>query len=116
MNQCTVARLSGKETGDFLYAPLTVDFPDFGEGSLTLLPLRNEEVVIRPGGYRGRMGYDKHLMALRKSGNLLADSGGDGSAYSAVHLLISRIKAPSLDYRTVHTETNLIYRESTGTL
>ena len=37
-------------------------------------------------------------------------------AYSAVHLLISRIKAPSLDYRTVHTETNLIYRESTVTL
>ena len=35
-------------------------------------------------------------------------------AYSAVHLLISRIKAPSLDYRTVHTETDLIYRESTG--
>ena len=37
-------------------------------------------------------------------------------AFSAVHLLISRIKEPSLDYRTVHTETNLIYRESTGTL
>ena len=36
-------------------------------------------------------------------------------AYSAVHLLISRIKAPSLDYRTIHTETDLIYRESTGT-
>ena len=35
-------------------------------------------------------------------------------AYSAVHLLISRIKAPSLDYRTIHTETDLIYRESTG--
>ena len=37
-------------------------------------------------------------------------------AYSAVHLLISRIKAPSLDYRTIHTETDLIYRESTGML
>lgn len=37
-------------------------------------------------------------------------------AYSAVHLLISRIKAPSLDYRTIHTETDLIYRESTGAL
>lgn len=37
-------------------------------------------------------------------------------AYSAVHLLISRIKSPSLDYRTIHTETDLIYRESTGTL
>lgn len=34
-------------------------------------------------------------------------------AYSAVQLLISRINAPSLDYRTVHTETELIYREST---
>lgn len=37
-------------------------------------------------------------------------------AYSAVHLLISRIKAPSLDYRTIHTGTDLIYRESTGAL
>lgn len=35
-------------------------------------------------------------------------------AYSAVHLLISRIKAPSLDFRTTHTETELIYRESTN--
>ena len=35
-------------------------------------------------------------------------------AYSAVHLLISRIKEPSLDYRTIHTETDLIYRDSTG--
>lgn len=34
-------------------------------------------------------------------------------AYSAVHLLISRINSPSLDFRTVHTETELIYREST---
>lgn len=34
-------------------------------------------------------------------------------AYSALHLLISRIKAPSLDYRTIHTETELIYRDST---
>lgn len=33
--------------------------------------------------------------------------------YSAVNLLISRISEPSLNYRTVHTETNLIYREST---
>ena len=37
-------------------------------------------------------------------------------AFSAVHLLISRIRQPSLDYRTIHTETNLIYRESTGNL
>ena len=34
-------------------------------------------------------------------------------AFSAVQLLMSRIKEPSLDYRTVHTETELIYREST---
>lgn len=35
------------------------------------------------------------------------------TAFSAVHLLISRIKAPSLDFRTVYTETELIYRNST---
>lgn len=35
-------------------------------------------------------------------------------AFSAVHLLISRINAPSLDFRTIHTETELIYRESTN--
>jgi LacI family transcriptional regulator len=34
-------------------------------------------------------------------------------AYSAVHLLMTRIKEPSLDFRTVHTETELIYRDST---
>lgn len=34
--------------------------------------------------------------------------------FSAVHLLISRIKEPSLNYRMIHTETSLIYRESTG--
>lgn len=34
-------------------------------------------------------------------------------AYSAVHLLMSRIKEPSLDYRTIYTETDLIYRQST---
>lgn len=33
--------------------------------------------------------------------------------FSAVHLLMSRIKNPSLNFRTIHTETNLIYREST---
>ena len=33
--------------------------------------------------------------------------------FSAVHLLLSRIKEPSLNYRTMHTETSLIYREST---
>ena len=35
-------------------------------------------------------------------------------AYEAVHLLISRIKEPSLDFRTVHTQTDLIERESTA--
>lgn len=34
--------------------------------------------------------------------------------YSAVYLLMSRIKEPSLNYRTMHTETALVYRESTG--
>lgn len=34
--------------------------------------------------------------------------------FSAVHLLISRIREPSLNFRTMHTETSLIYRESTG--
>ena len=35
-------------------------------------------------------------------------------AFSAVQLLMARIKEPSLDFRTVYTETELIYRESTG--
>lgn len=34
-------------------------------------------------------------------------------AFSAAQLLISRINEPSLDFRTIHTETELIYREST---
>ena len=34
-------------------------------------------------------------------------------AFSAVQLLMSRIKEPSLDYRIVHTQTDLIEREST---
>ena len=32
---------------------------------------------------------------------------------AAVQMLISRIEQPSLNYRTMHTETDLIYREST---
>lgn len=32
----------------------------------------------------------------------------------AVQLLLSRINEPSLAYRTMHVETNLVYRESTG--
>ena len=35
-------------------------------------------------------------------------------AFSAVQLLISRIKEPSLDYRVVHTQTDIILRESTA--
>jgi len=35
-------------------------------------------------------------------------------AFSAAHLLLSRIQEPSLDYRTIYTETELIYRESTN--
>lgn len=34
--------------------------------------------------------------------------------FSAAHLLISRIREPSLNYRTIYTETSMIYRESTG--
>ena len=34
-------------------------------------------------------------------------------ALSAIQLLLSRIDEPHLDYRTVHTETKLIYRDST---
>lgn len=33
--------------------------------------------------------------------------------FSAVNLLLSRIKEPSLNFRKTYTETNLIYREST---
>ena len=35
-------------------------------------------------------------------------------AFSAMHLLMSRIKEPSLDFRTVYTQTDLVYRESTA--
>ena len=35
-------------------------------------------------------------------------------AFSAMQLLMARIKQPSLDYRVVHTETELIYRASTS--
>lgn len=34
--------------------------------------------------------------------------------FSAVQMLLSRIKDPTLNYRTVYTETNLVYRESTN--
>ena len=35
-------------------------------------------------------------------------------AYAALQLLISRMEEPSLDYRVVHTQTDLIERESTA--
>ena len=35
-------------------------------------------------------------------------------AFSAVQLLLSRIKEPNLDYRTIITQTDLIWRESAG--
>ena len=34
-------------------------------------------------------------------------------AFTAVQLLMSRMREPSLDYRIVHTQTDLIEREST---
>ena len=34
-------------------------------------------------------------------------------AYAALQLLITRMREPSLDFRVVHTETELVYREST---
>ena len=34
--------------------------------------------------------------------------------FSAVQLLVSRIREPELDYRRVYVETNLILRASTG--
>ncbi|MGL5258560.1 MAG: LacI family DNA-binding transcriptional regulator [Lachnospiraceae bacterium] len=34
--------------------------------------------------------------------------------FSAVQLLLSRIKEPTLNYRALYTETNLVYRESTN--
>lgn len=39
---------------------------------------------------------------------------GQIMGYTAANLLITRIEEPSLNYRTVYTETNLILRESTG--
>ena len=39
---------------------------------------------------------------------------GQIMGYAAANLLITRIEEPSLNYRTVYTETNLILRESTG--
>ena len=39
---------------------------------------------------------------------------GQIMGFTAADLLMTRIKEPSLNYRTVYTETNLILRESTG--
>ena len=37
-------------------------------------------------------------------------------AFSAAQLLLTRIREPSLDFRKVYTETDLVLRESTGAL
>ena len=37
-------------------------------------------------------------------------------AFSAAQLLLTRIREPSLDFRKVYTETDLVLRESTGVL
>ncbi len=37
-------------------------------------------------------------------------------AFSAAHLIVSRMKEPSLDFRSIYTEADLILRESTGHL
>ena len=34
--------------------------------------------------------------------------------FSATQLLLSRIKDPDMNFRTMHCETNLVLRESTG--
>ena len=34
-------------------------------------------------------------------------------AYSAAQMLLSRIQDPSMDFRTVYTQTDLVLREST---
>ena len=39
---------------------------------------------------------------------------GQIMGFTAADLLMTRIKEPSLNYRTVYTETNLVLRESTG--
>lgn len=39
---------------------------------------------------------------------------GQIMGYTAANLLMTRIEEPSLNYRTVYTETKLILRESTG--
>ena len=41
---------------------------------------------------------------------------GQIMGFTAADLLMTRIKEPSLNYRTVYTETNLVLRESTGDL
>ena len=33
-------------------------------------------------------------------------------AHAAVQMLLSRIEEPGMDYRIVHTETGLVYRDS----
>lgn len=47
-----------------------------------------------------------HLTSIHIHGQIMG--------YTAANLLMTRIEEPSLNYRTVYTETNLILRESTG--
>ena len=50
--------------------------------------------------------FGPHLTSIHIHGQIMG--------YTAANLLMTRIEEPSLNYRTVYTETNLILRESTG--
>ena len=50
--------------------------------------------------------FSPHLTSIHIHGQIMG--------YTAANLLMTRIEEPSLNYRTVYTETNLILRESTG--
>ena len=50
--------------------------------------------------------FAPHLTSIHIHGQIMG--------YTAANLLMTRIEEPSLNYRTVYTETNLILRESTG--
>ena len=50
--------------------------------------------------------FSPHLTSIHIHGQIMG--------YTAANLLMTRIEEPSLNYRTVYTETNLVLRESTG--
>ena len=50
--------------------------------------------------------FAPHLTSIHIHGQIMG--------YTAANLLMTRIEEPSLNYRTVYTETSLILRESTG--